>query len=117
MKITKIEHHSVNWHYKYEIDEEKLAEIYPDLTEEEITQLLKNLEGGNAFLEDVINDALENFIEMEWKFVHENNWTDRKGGYKITYEGVEESWHYGPLNHNRKSLLLNVKSGRKITIF
>lgn len=86
MKITKIEHHSVNWHYKYEIDEEKLAEIYPDLTEEEITQLLKNLESGDASLEDVINDAWENSIEMEWEFDYDDVWTDRKGGYDITYE-------------------------------
>lgn len=86
MKITKIEHHSVNWHYKYEIDEEKLAEIYPDLTEEEITQLLKNLESGDASLEDVINEAWENSIEMEWEFDYDDVWTDRKGGYDITYE-------------------------------
>lgn len=89
MKITKIEHHSVNWHYKYEIDEEKLAEIYPDLTEEEITQLLKNLESGDASLEDVINDAWENSIEMEWEFDYDDVWTDRKGGYDITYEVVK----------------------------
>ncbi len=89
MKITKIEHHSVNWHYKYEIDEEKLAEIYPDLTEEEITQLLKNLESGDASLEDVINEAWENSIEMEWEFDYDDVWTDRKGGYDITYEVVK----------------------------
>ena len=89
MKITKVEHHSVNWHYKYEIDEEKLAEIYPDLTEEEITQLLKNLESGDASLEDVINEAWENSIEMEWEFDYDDVWTDRKGGYDITYEVVK----------------------------
>ncbi len=89
MKITKIEHHSVNWHYKYEIDEAKLAEIYPDLTEEEITQLLKNLESGDASLEDVISDAWENSIEMEWEFDYDDVWTDSKGGYDITYEVVK----------------------------
>lgn len=89
MKITKVEHHCVDWHYKYEIDEAKLAEIYPDLTEDEVTQLLKNLQSGDASLEDVINDSYENSVEIHWEFEHEDNWTDRKGGYEITYEVVE----------------------------
>lgn len=89
MKITKIEHHSVDWHYKYEIDEGKLAEIYPDLNEEEVMQLLKNLESGDASLEDVINEAFENSIDIEWEFDYDDAWTDRKGGYDITYEVVK----------------------------
>ena len=89
MKITKVEHHSVDWHYKYEIDEEKLAEIYPELAEDEITQLLKNLASGDASLEDVVNDAWENSVDIEWEFDYDDVWTDRKGGYDITYEVVK----------------------------
>jgi hypothetical protein len=86
MKITKVEHHSVDWHYKYEIDEEKLAEIYPDLAEEEITQLLANLASGNAAISDVINDAWENSVEIEWEFEYDDVWTDSKGGYEVTFD-------------------------------
>ncbi len=86
MKITKVEHHSVDWHYKYEINEEKLAEIYPDLAEEEIAQLLANLASGNAAISDVINDAWENSVEIEWEFEYDDVWTDSKGGYEVTFD-------------------------------
>jgi hypothetical protein len=86
MKITKVEHHSVDWHYKYEIDEEKLAEIYPDLAEEAIAQLLTNLASGDAAISDVINDAWENSVEIEWEFEYDDVWTDSKGGYEVTFD-------------------------------
>jgi hypothetical protein len=86
MKITKTEHHSVNWHYNYELDADKLQEIYPDSSDEEIAQLMKDLGEGNANIDDVISDAWDNDVEIEWEFDYDDVWTDRKGGYDITYD-------------------------------
>lgn len=88
MKITKVEHHSVNWHYNYELDADKLREIYEDITDEEAVQMMKDIEEGNVLIDDVLNDAWENDVEIEWEFDYDDVWTDRKGGYDVTY-GVE----------------------------
>lgn len=85
MKITKVEHHSVNWHYVYDLDQDKLEEIYPDLTTKEIKTLMRDLKAGDACVEDVIEHAWENSVDIEWDLEYEDVWTDRKGGYDITY--------------------------------
>lgn len=89
MKITKVEHHSVNWHFSYDLDEDKLAEIYPDLDEDEIAQLMNDLENGEAVIDDIINAAWENSVDIDWDLDYEDVWTDRKGGYDVTYD-IEE---------------------------
>lgn len=89
MKITKIEHHSVNWHYVYDLDEDKLEEIYPDLTTREIKALMRDLKSGDASVDEVIEHAWENSVDIEWDLEYEDVWTDRKGGYDITY-GIGE---------------------------
>ena len=62
-------------------------EIYPNLTEEEIAQLLEGLETGETSIEDVINDAWEEGVDIDWNYMDEDDWwTDRKGGYEVTYE-------------------------------
>ena len=43
---------------------------------------------GNVLIDDVLNDAWENDVEIEWEFDYDDVWTDRKGGYDVTY-GVE----------------------------
>lgn len=85
MKISKIEHHSVNWYYYTDIDENTLSEIYPDLTDEEIEQKMEDLKNGDITIDEVIEDAWENDVEILWEFDQEDVWTDRKGGYDITY--------------------------------
>lgn len=89
MKITKVEHHSVNWHYTAEIDEDLLSEIYPDLDENEIAQILADLENGDLVIDDIISDAYDNNVDIEWDLDYEDVWTDRKGGYDVTYD-IEE---------------------------
>lgn len=86
MKVHKVEHHSVNWHYYAEIDLDKLREIYPDEDDEVIAGILADLENGNRDIETVLEDAWENNIDIEWEFDYDDVWTDRKGGYDITYE-------------------------------
>lgn len=91
--IVKHEWHSHDRQYAIELDESLLSEIYPDMENDEIDALLKEIENGNVSVEDVINDAWENDVEIDWDFQYDDCWTDRKGGYDITYElGDESSW-------------------------
>jgi hypothetical protein len=87
VQVVKSEWHQVEKRYDYELDEILLSEIYPDLSEDEIAQLLQNLESGDASIEDIIEDAWENDVDIEWNYMDEDDWwTDRKGGYEVTYE-------------------------------
>ena len=95
--IVKHEWHQHDRQYAIEIDEELLSEIYPDLDEDEVDEKLKQIVDGEVDYEDVINDAYENDVEIEWEFQYDDCWTDRKGGYDVTYElGDEDSWHSEP---------------------
>lgn len=95
--VVKHEWHSHDRQYAVEIDEDLLAEIYPDLGPGEISHMLKNIEEGLVDVEDIINDAYDNDVEIEWDFQYDDCWTDRKGGYEVTYElGDEDSWHTEP---------------------
>lgn len=81
------EWHSVEKRYAYDIDEVTLGEIYPDDTTEDIEQKLKDLQSGDLDIEEVVNDAWENNVTIDWDWMDEDDWwTDRKGGYDVTYE-------------------------------
>ncbi len=95
--IVKHEWHQHDRQYAIEIDEALLSEIYPDKEEDEIKVILDGISDGTYDYEDVINDAYENDVEIEWEFQYDDCWTDRKGGYDVTYElGDEDSWHSDP---------------------
>jgi hypothetical protein len=95
--IVKHEWHQHDRQYAIELDESLLSEIYPDMENDEIDALLKEIENGNVSVEDIINDAWENNVDIEWDFQYDDCWTDRKGGYDVTYElGDEDSWHTEP---------------------
>jgi hypothetical protein len=90
MQIVKSEWHQVEKRYGLEINEAILSEIYPDYEEAEITQLLADLESGEQDFEEVINDAWNNDVELEWDWLNDDDWwTDRKGGYEVTYSAEE----------------------------
>jgi len=95
--VVKHEWHSHDRQYAVEIDEDLLVEIYPDLGPGEISHMLKNIEEGLVDIEDIIKDAYDNNVDIEWDFQYDDCWTDRKGGYEVTYElGDEDSWHTEP---------------------
>jgi len=95
--VVKHEWHQHDRQYAIEIDEALLSEIYPDLDEDEIKQKLADLEAGEIDYEEVLDDANENDVEIEWEFQYDDCWTDRKGGYEVTYElGDSDSWHSDP---------------------
>ena len=91
--IVKHEWHQHDRQYAIELDEALLSEIYPDLDEDEIAQKLADIESGEETVDQIIEDALDNDVEIEWDFQYDDCWTDRKGGYDVTYElGDESSW-------------------------
>jgi hypothetical protein len=95
--VVKHEWHQHDRQYAIEIDEELLSEIYPELDEDEIKQKLAGLEEGDIGYEEVLDDANENDVDIEWEFQYDDCWTDRKGGYDVTYElGDSDSWHSEP---------------------
>ena len=87
--LVKHEWHSVDSQFEYELDEDILSEIYPDLTETEIADMLVQIGSGEIAVEDVINDAYDAGVDFEWDRVYDDWWTDRKGGYDVTYEVLE----------------------------
>jgi hypothetical protein len=84
--VVKSEWHQVEKRYSVEIDESVIAEIYPDLSEEDVTKLLSDLASGEENIEQVIDDAGWD-VPIDWEWLDEDDWwTDRKGGYEVTYE-------------------------------
>jgi hypothetical protein len=95
--LVKHEWHQVDSQFALELDESTLSEIYPDLDDEEIAEKLRQIEEGEIDVEEIVNDAWENDVELEWDRQYDDWWTDRKGGYEVTYElGDEDSWHTPP---------------------
>lgn len=91
--IVKHEWHQHDRQYAIELDESLLSEIYPDLDEDEIAQKLADIESGEVDYEEVLDNAYNNDVEIDWDFQYDDCWTDRKGGYDVTYElGDEDSW-------------------------
>jgi len=89
VQVMKHEWHQVDAQYLTEIDEDLLAEIYPDLDGDEIAAKMADLESGEITVDEIINDAWEEGVEIEWDSHYEDWWTSRKGGYEVTYDIVE----------------------------
>jgi Zn finger protein HypA/HybF involved in hydrogenase expression len=95
--LVKHEWHQVDCQYAFELDTDLLSEIYPDLDEDEIAEKLQQLEDGEIDVEDIVNDAYEADVDIDWEHQYDDNWTMRKGGYDVTYElGDENSYHTEP---------------------
>ncbi len=89
--VVKSEWHQVEKRYGIEIDADILSEIYPDLNEDEIQAKLDGLESGDENIDEVINDAYDYGVDLDWDYLNDDDWwTDRKGGYDITYS--VEDW-------------------------
>lgn len=88
--IVKHEWHQVDSQFELDFDLDLLSEIYPEKSEEELEKFLIDLENGEIDIEDVVADAEESNVHLEWDRVYDDWWTDRKGGYDITYELGEQ---------------------------
>jgi len=95
--IVKHEWHQVDSQFAFELEKDTLEEIYPDMDEDELEELWQQVVNGEADIDEIVNDAWNNDVEIEWDRQYDDWWTDRKGGYDITYEyGDEDSWHTPP---------------------
>ena len=91
--IVKHEWHQVDSQFAIELDEDLLSEIYPDLDVGEIVSMMVRIENGEIDVTEVMNDAWDNNVEIEWERQYDDWWTYRKGGYDVTYElGDADSW-------------------------
>lgn len=87
--VVKSEWHQVERRYSIEIDEDVLSTIYPDKEEAEITQMLSDLQSGTIDAEEIMDAAWDEGVDMDFEWLDEDDWwTDRKGGYEVTYEVV-----------------------------
>jgi hypothetical protein len=86
VQVVKSEWHQVEKRYSFEIDESILSEIYPDKDEDEIAELLNQIENGEVDIDEIIGDADNEGVDLDWQWMDEDDWwTDRKGGYEVTY--------------------------------
>jgi hypothetical protein len=84
--VIKSEWHQVEKRYSYVIDEFLVAEVYPDLDEDEVQARLQEISTGEYGIEEFISDAWDASIDIDWEWLDEDDWwTDRKGGYEVTY--------------------------------
>lgn len=91
MRIIKSEWHSVEKRYAVEIDEDIIAEVYPDMDEEDIAIVYDKLQSGEITIDEFIADAMNEGVDLDWDWLDEDDWyTDRKGGYDVTYAADEE---------------------------
>jgi len=91
--LVKHEWHSVDSQFALELDIDLLSEIYPELDEEQLQNMLKQIEEGEISVDDIVNDAWENDVDLEWDRQYDDWYTERKGGYDVTYElGDDSSW-------------------------
>ena len=88
--LVKHEWHQVDSQFALELDEATLAEIYPDLDEDELSSKMTQIEAGEIDIEDLVNDAMDNDVELEWDRTYDDWWTERKGGFEVTYELGED---------------------------
>jgi hypothetical protein len=87
MRVIKSEWHQVEKRYAIDIDENLVNEIYQDATVEEVEEVIRQLKDGELEASSVIEDAFTNSVDIDWDWLDEDDWwTDRKGGYDVTYE-------------------------------
>ena len=87
MRVIKSEWHQVEKRYAIDIDENLINEIYEDATVEEVEEIVRQLQEGELEASSVIEDAYTNDVTIDWDWLDEDDWwTDRKGGYDVTYE-------------------------------
>ena len=91
MRVIKSEWHQVEKRYAIDIDENLINEIYEDATVEEVEEIVRQLKDGELEASSVIEDAWTNDVTIDWDWLDEDDWwTDRKGGYDVTYEIEKE---------------------------
>lgn len=90
IRVIKSEWHQVEKRYGMLITRYELDEIYPESSEEENDQLWQQLIDNDFDFDELRSDAEIQEVWLDWDWLDEDDWwTDRKGGYEVTY-AVEE---------------------------
>jgi len=72
-----------------EITVDDVMAVY-DLEEDEAQEIYDQIVAGEYDIEQFMDDARENDIWFDFDWMDEDDWwTDRKGGYEVTYEVIE----------------------------
>ena len=86
VQVVKHEWHQLDRQFIFDLDADILEEIYPDKTKKELKELMKAIKSGEADLEQIFQDAWDEGVDIDWDHDYDDCWTDRKGGYEVTYE-------------------------------
>ena len=87
MRVIKSEWHQVERRYATDIDIDFLVDVYPDMSDEELQEVMDRLERGDMTIDELMADAEDQWFDIDWEWLDEDDWwTDRKGGYDVTYE-------------------------------
>ena len=87
MRVIKSEWHQVERRYAADIDIDFLVDVYPDMSDEELQEVMDRLERGDMTIDELMADAEDQWFDIDWEWLDEDDWwTDRKGGYDVTYE-------------------------------
>ena len=88
VQIVKSEWHQVEKRYGIEIDRDLFGEIYSDIEDEgEIDLMFLQFENVELDIEEVVQKAWDESVDLDWEWLDEDDWwTDRKGGYEVTFE-------------------------------
>ena len=76
--IVKHEWHQVDSQFAYELERETLEEIYPDMDEDELDVLWEQVEAGEADLDEILNEAWNQGVDIDWDHVQEIHMQDIK---------------------------------------
>jgi len=86
VKIIMSEWHQVEKQYDIIVDEDLVQEVYPDYDEEQVKQVLLDLESGELDPETFIEEAYAQDVSIDFESNgYEDWWTERKGGFEVTY--------------------------------
>lgn len=86
VQLVKKEWHQVTSIFTYELTLDDLVKIYPDDSLDDLQKMLDDIESGDIEIDDLVSDARDNDVDIEWNHDDDDWWTDRKGGYDVTYE-------------------------------
>jgi hypothetical protein len=88
--IIKSEWHSVEKRYSLEFSLDDVMAAY-DVDESEAQEIYDQIVSGDLDPQQFIEDAEANNIYLDFDWLDEDDWwTDRKGGYDVTYEVIED---------------------------
>ena len=86
VQIVKHEWHQVDRQFLFDLDLDTLQKIFPDKTKKDLKLTIKSIEKNEVDLETLLQIAHDNGVDIDWEPDYDDWWTERKGGYEVTFE-------------------------------